>query len=156
MAIVKRSNGPAMLERTRSEFDRFFDEMWRTPNPRFFRTPSLFEMADTQYLHWHPMADIEETGNVFIVTLELPGVDKKDINVSIDNNTLNVRGERKWDDSKNRQFHLREINHRPFYRSFTLPGLIDRQAVTAEYKDGILTVTVKKRDESRPKDIEIH
>ncbi|MFQ5709899.1 MAG: Hsp20/alpha crystallin family protein [bacterium] len=156
MELVKRSETGSTIDRPWSRLDRFIDEMWRSPFSAFFRAPSLFEMGDTEYLHWHPYADIEETDDDYVLRMDLAGISKKDINISLENNVLTVRGERKRDEADKRTVHVNERFFGKFYRSFVLPSTVDPDSVNAEYKDGVLTVTIKKREEAKPKAIEIH
>ncbi len=153
MELVKRSEVSSPVERAWSAFDRFFDEMWRSPISRFFRAPSLFELTDTEYFHWHPYADIEETDDGYIVRMDLAGVNKNDIHVSLENNVLTVRGERKREEGQERTFHFNERFYGKFYRSFVLPSTVDPDSVAAEYKDGVLTINIRKKEEARPKAI---
>lgn len=153
MAVTRESRA---VERPLTQIDRWFDEMWRNTISRFFRTPSLFELRDMELMPWQPLADIEETDDAFIIRMDLPGVTKNDIHLTIDNNTLTIRGERKRVGSEKREdYHLLERYYGNFQRSFVLPSTIDENNVNAEYKDGVLTVTLKKKEEAKPKAIEI-
>ncbi|NIR49249.1 Hsp20/alpha crystallin family protein [candidate division KSB1 bacterium] len=156
MAIVKRLEDRPTVDRPWNAMERFFDEMWRTPFSRFLRTPSLFD-TDTEWFGWHPMADIEETDDSYLIRMDLPGMKKKDIHVSIDNNVLTIEGERKRDEkSKDENYRIMERFYGKFNRSFTLPSSVDVKSVDAEFKDGVLVVNLKKKEESKPKAIEIH
>lgn len=151
--LIKRTEDLAAVDRRWSNFDRMFDELWRMPISRLFRIPSL-EMADAEWLHWHPAADIEETDDAYILRMDLPGVNKKDVSVTIQNNVLSVRGERKRDEA-DKTYHVTERFTGNFYRSFVLPSTVDENSIVAEYKDGVLTATIRKKEEAKPKAIEI-
>jgi len=87
---------------------------------------------------------------------ELPGIDPKDVQVGVENNVLTVRGERKFDSEvKREQYHRVERAYGTFTRSFTLPNVVDTDKIKAEYKDGVLRVTLPTREEAKPKQISI-
>jgi HSP20 family protein len=105
---------------------------------------------------WVPACDIYETDKEMIVKAELPGLKKEDVIVSIDNNVLMLRGERRFaDEVKREDFHRVERAYGEFLRSFTLPAFIDTTKILAEFKDGLLMVTLPKREEAKPKQIDI-
>src|SRR5258708_3162960 len=92
---------------------------------------------------WAPAVDIfEQDGNI-VLKAELPGVDPKDVDVRVENNVLTLRGERKLDgDVKKEGYHRVERAYGSFGRSFTLPTVVDTEKIKAEYKDGVLRVTL--------------
>src|SRR5262245_40226824 len=103
---------------------------------------------------WAPACDIYETGNEIVVKLELPEVKRDNVHVSIENNVLTIRGERKFEgDTSRESYHRVERAYGEFVRSFSLPATIDSAKVEAEFKDGILRVTLPKREEAKPKQI---
>jgi HSP20 family protein len=105
---------------------------------------------------WTPPVDIYETENEVIVKAELPEVNQKDIEIQVENNTLTLRGERKFDkEVKQENFHRIERSYGTFARSFTLPATIDQEKIRADYKDGILRVVMPKREETKPKQIKV-
>ena len=105
---------------------------------------------------WAPACDIYETDNEIVVKAELPEVNKENVYVSIDNNLLTVRGERKFsEETKKENYHRVERSYGEFMRSFTIPSFVDVNKVNAEFKDGMLRVTLAKREESKPKQIEV-
>ena len=106
--------------------------------------------------NWVPACDIYETDKDIVVKAELPGLKKEDVFVSIENNVLMLRGERKFSDEVKREnFHRVERTYGEFLRSFTLPTFVDTTKILAEFKDGILIVTLPKREEAKPKQIEV-
>jgi HSP20 family protein len=106
--------------------------------------------------NWVPACDIYETDKDIVVKAELPGLKKEDVLVSIENNVLMLRGERKFSDEVKREnFHRVERTYGEFLRSFTLPTFVDTTKILAEFKDGILIVTLPKREEAKPKQIEV-
>ncbi len=106
--------------------------------------------------NWVPACDIYETDKDIVVKAELPGLKKEEVFVSIENNVLMLRGERKFtDEVKRENFHRVERTYGEFLRSFTLPTFVDTTKILAEFKDGILMVTLPKREEAKPKQIEV-
>ncbi len=105
---------------------------------------------------WTPAVDIYETENSLVVTAEIPGVSEKDIDVRIENNQLVIKGERKFEkETKEENYHRIERVYGNFYRSFSLPNTVDPDKVKAEYKNGVLKITLGKKEEVKPKQIKI-
>jgi HSP20 family protein len=105
---------------------------------------------------WNPLVDIFENDNAIVVKAELPGVDIKDIEVRLDNYVLTLKGERRFEkETKEENYHRIEREYGTFSRAFTLPAAVNADKATAEYKDGVLTVTVLKKEETKPKPIKI-
>src|SRR5438552_17169958 len=105
---------------------------------------------------WAPAVDIYEQDNNIVLKAELPGVDPKDVDIRLENNTLALRGERKFDNEvKKENDHRVERAYGAFTRSFTLPTVVDQGNIKAEFKDGVLRVTLPKREEAKPKQIQI-
>jgi HSP20 family protein len=106
--------------------------------------------------NWVPACDIYETEKEIVLKAELPGLKKEDVFVSIENSVLTIRGERKFEEEvKKENFHRVERSYGEFLRSFTLPAFIDATKILAEFKDGLLMVTLPKREEAKPKQIEV-
>jgi HSP20 family protein len=105
---------------------------------------------------WTPVCDVYETDKEIVLKTELPGLKKELVNVSIENNVLMIQGERKFEEeTKKENFHRVERNYGKFLRTFTLPTFVDPARIMAEFKDGILIVTLPKREEAKPKQIEV-
>ena len=105
---------------------------------------------------WAPAVDIYEVDGALVLKAELPGMQREDIDVNIENNTLTIRGERKLDtEIKQDSFHRVERAYGSFVRSFSLPNTIDAAKVAAEYKNGVLSVTLPVREEAKPRTINI-
>ena len=105
---------------------------------------------------WAPPVDVYETEHNLVIKAELPGLDPKDVNVRVENNVLEIGGERKSEkDLKEGNYHRVERSYGAFSRSFTLPSTVTTENVTAEYKDGVLTLSLAKREEAKPKTIQI-
>lgn len=105
---------------------------------------------------WAPAVDIIEEKDHFVVRAELPGVAKKDVKITIENNVLMLRGEKKFEEEKDgKNFHRVERSYGAFYRSFTLPTSVISNKIEALYSDGVLNITIPKSEEAKPKEIEV-
>lgn len=105
---------------------------------------------------WAPPVDIYEHDGTLVLKAELPGIEPKDVDVRVENNVLTLRGERKFDQEVKREScHRVERAYGTFTRSFTLPSVVDTQGIKAEFKDGVLRVTMPKREDAKPKQIQI-
>jgi HSP20 family protein len=105
---------------------------------------------------WSPSVDIFENKNEIVLEAELPGMTAEDVNISIENNVLTLHGERKFekkDESDN--FHRVERSYGSFTRSFTLPPTVSSENANAEFNNGVLRLTLAKREEAKPRRIEI-
>jgi HSP20 family protein len=120
---------------------------------RMFST--LEQEAFTQA--WVPAVDIYETDtHEVVIKAELPDVKKEDIGVSVENNVLTLTGERKPEQSKREQFQRVERRFGSFSRSFTLPTSVDAGQIAASYKDGVLTIRLPRREETKPRQITVN
>jgi HSP20 family protein len=107
-------------------------------------------------LAWVPAADIYESDHELIVNLDLPGVDPKAVDVRIENNLLTIRGERQVEQKQNRDnFHRVERSYGTFTRSFTLSTSVDSDKIRADYKAGVLNITLPKAEAAKPRRIQI-
>ncbi|OGU23579.1 MAG: heat-shock protein [Hydrogenophilales bacterium RIFOXYD1_FULL_62_11] len=105
---------------------------------------------------WSPKVDISETDQAFTIKAELPEVRKEDIKVNIENGMLSISGERKQEkEEKDKKFHRVERFYGSFMRSFTLPDNVDASQIKAEYKDGMLNLSLPKTAENKPKATEV-
>ena len=106
---------------------------------------------------WTPPVDIYQTGDhEFVLKAELPDMSREDIDISVDNFVLTVRGEKKVAaDVKEEQFHHVERHYGVFSRSFTLPQTVDTGRVSADYKQGVLTVRLPLREDAKPRSIKV-
>lgn len=145
MAIVRWEPFRDVMTAQR-EFDRLFKEGF---------TPFVGE-GELSTRTWAPPVDIYETENDIVLKAELPGVDPKDVEVKVEDNTLYLKGERKFEkEVKNESYHRVERSYGSFARSFSLPNSISAEKVKAEFKDGLLTLTLPKREEAKPRTIKI-
>jgi HSP20 family protein len=125
-------------------------------NRLFNETVLRGQGEDSALMTWSPAVDIYETENELVVKADLPDVSEKDIDVRVENNLLTVRGERKFEKSVSEDNYLRvERSYGTFSRSFSLPNTVNAEAIHAEYKNGVLTVTMPKREESKPRQVKV-
>jgi HSP20 family protein len=144
MAIV-RYNPFHDLRTIQEQMNRLIDLAWNRESGEDIREGA-----------WQPPVDIYEDENSVIIKAELPDVDQKDIEVKIEDNTLVLRGERKQDQTiKKENYHRIERFYGSFQRSFALPLTIDREKVKASCDKGILTIILPKREETKPKQINV-
>jgi HSP20 family protein len=106
---------------------------------------------------WIPSVDIFETDkHEIVIKAEMPGLRKEEIDLRVENNTLTLRGERRREQEvKDEQYHRVERSFGTFSRTFSLPNTVDGNRVAAEYKDGVLTVTLPMREEAKPRQIQV-
>ncbi len=103
-----------------------------------------------------PSIDISETDKQYLIDVEVPGINKNDIDLNIENNTLTISGERKFEKKEdNKQYHRVESHYGTFSRSFTLPDNVDVESISATYNNGILHITVDKSEQQMKKQIKI-
>ena len=134
------------LSMLQDRMNRLFDDAgrpWRTDEPA----------ATTS---WSPSVDIFETEGEIVVKAELPGMDRKDIQLNLENNVLSLRGERKFQkETKDDNYHRIERSYGVFSRSFSIPATVDEERIRADYKDGVLKIVLPKKDQAKPKQIKI-
>src|SRR5579863_5189888 len=106
---------------------------------------------------WSPAVDIVETENELIVKADLPDVKIEDIGVHVENQTLTIKGERKFEKDENaRGYHRIERSYGTFVRSFAVPSTVDTESVQADYKNGVLTVKLAKKAAAKPRQIKVN
>ena len=128
------------------EMNRLFDS--------FLRSDSADESMASSY--WTPAVDILEADDAYTVEAELPGLKKDEVKISVQDNILTLRGEKKDERKESKKGYLRmETSYGSFTRSFTLPTTINPSKIEAEFKDGILKIQIPKAEEAKPKMIEV-
>ena len=106
---------------------------------------------------WAPSVDIYETEQELVVKADLPEIDPKDLDIRVENNLLTIRGERKFEKNVNEENYLRvERSYGSFARSFTLANSVNSEAIKADYQNGVLTLSIPKREEAKPKQIKVN
>ncbi len=112
--------------------------------------------TDTEETYWMPTVDISETENYFEIRAELPGVSESDVNISVTDNRLTVKGEKRQEaETDGKNYHRVERRYGNFQRSFTLPRNVETSNIKAGYTDGVLTLTIPKAEEAKPTEIPI-
>jgi len=130
----------------------FQDQVNRLFDDNFTRDASRHADMAT----WAPLVDIYETENELVVEADLPDLQEKDIDVHVENNTLTIRGQRTFEKGVNEDKYLRvERTYGPFMRSFSLPSTVKSENIRAEYHNGVLSLHMPKREESKPKQVKI-
>jgi HSP20 family protein len=136
------------LSDIQSEMNRLFDG--------FFGRPSQVGQVGGMERVWAPAVDMYETKDELVITAELPGLTEKDIQLSITRDMLTIRGERRWDQEvKQDNYYRGERWFGKFERALPLPIPVQAEKVKASYRDGVLTVTLPKAEEIKPKEIKI-
>ena len=134
------------LERIKSEMDRVWDS--------FFATKPAVKAGEGG--EWFPSLDVTETKNDILVKAEIPGMDPKDIDISLNNDILTIKGEKKQEkEEKEENYHLIERSYGKFVRSVKLPGEVKSDKINASYKNGVLNITLPKSEEAKKKEVKI-
>jgi HSP20 family protein len=133
------------FERMRRDMDRFWDS--------FFQRGVRRTDEDAE---WLPSLDVAETKDEIVVKAEVPGMDPKDIDISLSDGLLTIKGEKKQErEEKEEDYHLVERSYGTFTRSIRLPKEVRRDKISASYKNGVLKVTLPKSEEAKQKEIKI-
>jgi HSP20 family protein len=105
---------------------------------------------------WAPPVDIKETENELVLRADLPDIDLKDVDIQLENGTLTMSGQRKFEKAdKGEGYHRIERSYGEFVRCFSLPDTVDTEKVKADYKRGVLTVTLPKKEVAKPKSVKV-
>jgi HSP20 family protein len=136
---------PFRVSTLQDQFNRLFNQAFDRSAEEGSLTP------------WAPAVDIYETEHELVVKADLPDVKPEELDIRVENNILTIRGERKFEKKVNENNYLRvERSYGSFSRSFSLASTVNSEAIKAEYKDGVLTLTVPKREEAKPKQIKVN
>ena len=126
------------------QINRLFNDVFERPGD------------ESNLTSWAPAVDIFETEHELVVKADLPDVDPKDLDIRVENNILSIRGERKFEKKVSEDKYLRvERAYGSFSRSFSLANSVNSEAIKADYQNGVLTLTVPKREEAKPKQIKV-
>ncbi len=132
------------LTTLQERLNKVFDDMF----------PGALKSRETN--EWIPAVDIYETNDAINIEVEAPGMKQEDIKINLENNTLTIYGERKFEKKEeNKNYYRMERSYGSFSRSFLLPENVNVEGIKAKYKDGVLTITLPKKPESKPKEIPI-
>jgi HSP20 family protein len=135
-----------------------FDVAFR-PQTRLWDSPIsdwIIPSTNLEECDWLPPSDIAETDREYHLTMELPGIDMKNLDISFSEGVLTVKGEKTKEGSVGESCYCSERYSGSFQRSFRIPGAVDKENIKAKYRDGILRVSLAKSEESVVKKIEIH
>jgi HSP20 family protein len=128
------------------------DQIHRLFNDAFERTGE-----ESNLTAWAPAVDIYENEHELVVKADLPDIDPKELDIRVENNILSIRGERKFDKDANQENYLRvERAYGSFSRSFSLANTVNSEAIKADYSNGVLTLSIPKREEAKPKQIKVN
>jgi HSP20 family protein len=132
----------------RERMNRLFDDSW-------FRTDGYGD--DVAMGMWSPAVDMFEKNDHLVIKAELPGMEKKDINLDLKDGVLTLRGERKHENQvQDENFYRREMSYGKFVRTFSLPSDVDPEKIKAEFQNGLLTIEVPKPEQHKPKQITVN
>jgi len=138
---------PSDVLNMQREINRMFDSFFRS------EIPEGSPLAESV---WTPAVDIAEDENGYIVQVELPGVAREQVKITMQDNVLSIKGEKAQEnESRTSSFHRTERSYGSFERRFSLPSNVRQDSIDATFKDGILTVTLPKAEEAKPKQIEV-
>jgi len=140
MTFVTRTN-PRTLQA------RFFE-------PFFGRFNFLDESLDNGT--WAPPVDVAEETDKILVKVEVPGMNESDLKIHFEDGLLTVSGERQFERKDDRNYHRIERTYGSFVRTFSLPRSVDANAIVASYKNGVLEIEIPKKDEAKPRQIQIN
>lgn len=130
----------------RERMNRWFEDM----------ASSRGEEKDLVSSSWAPAVDIFETEKELILSAEIPGIEEKDIELKIEDNTLVIKGDRKFEkETKEENYHRIERSYGSFFRSFSLPSYVDLEKIEAEHENGILKIRMPKKTERKPRTVKI-
>jgi HSP20 family protein len=138
------------------KYNPFESELESFPSLRLFQDSVSRLFSEPASRPWSPSVDIFETENDLVLKADLPEVDPNDVEIRLENGTLLLKGERKFEEQKTgKGYHRIERSYGSFVRAFSLPDSVDGEKVKADYKAGVLTVTLPKKEVAKPKSIKI-
>ena len=148
-STVAASRGWQPFESLKQEVDRLFDEFdggfWPSPFRRAFQSEPLRRLQEAT-----PAVDIAEKDGAYEISAELPGMEEKDIDVSVANGVLTIKGEKREEkEEKRKDYHVSERRYGTFQRSFSVPDGIDADKISASFKKGVLTIALPKTPEAQ-------
>ena len=145
MRILTRWEPARGLTTLQNQVNRLFNDSFR-------RTDEEASLSA-----WAPAVDVYETEYELVVKADLPEADPKDLDIRVENNILTISGERKFEKKVNEENYLRvERSYGSFARSFTLANTVNPEAIKADYQNGVLTLSIPKREEAKPKQIKVN
>ena len=144
MVLLTRYGSQVPFRSLSREMERLFEDFFGSPR------------EGTSLAEWAPAVDIKEEEGAYRVQVDLPGLKKEDINIEVNENRLAISGERQFEQEEKRDdYHFVERSYGRFHRAFNLPSSVDANKIDATYKDGVLEVTLPKKEEVKPKKVTI-
>ena len=148
MKMIKREE-PTTIDMLRREMDHFFDDLvpfsWRKEN------------GGSDLRTWAPSADISEDDHEYLIKIDIPGMEKKDIKVNYQDGRVTITGERKTESKEEKKDYIRQERYQGgFYRSFSLPDTIKEDEIHATFKEGVLKLVIPKAETVKPKSIKVN
>jgi HSP20 family protein len=131
-----------------------FPEM-EFPGLRLFQDAVGRLLSEPASRPWVPAVDILETENELVLRADLPGVDMSNVEIQVENSTLTLKGERRFEKTDKQGYHRIERNFGAFARYFSLPDTVDSEKVRADYRSGVLTITLPKKEVAKPRSVRI-
>jgi HSP20 family protein len=145
------------MRATISRFEPFRTHSVQDQISRLFNEAFARSSDESSITTWAPAVDIFETEHELVVKADLPDIKPEELDIRVENNILTIRGERKFEKKVNENNYLRvERSYGSFSRSFSLANTVNTEAIKAEYKNGVLTLTIPKREEAKPKQIKVN
>ncbi len=149
MRMITTREPVSQMTNLARDMERFFNTMWggRLQNR---------DEADSMWGTWVPAVNILERENEIEITAEMPGVNPKDVEVTVEEGVLSIKGERRFEEvSQNETYHRIESSYGTFERRFTVPTSVDPNKIEARFKNGIMTLVLPKREESKPRTVKV-
>jgi HSP20 family protein len=145
MRILTRWEPTRGLTTLQDQVNRLFNDSFRRSD------------AEAGLSTWTPSVDVYETEHELVVKADLPEIDPKDLDIRVESNVLTISGERKFEKKVNEESYLRvERSYGSFARSFTLANTVNPEGIKADYQNGVLTLSIPKREEAKPKQIKVN
>lgn len=145
------------MRTTLSRFEPFRTNSLQEQISRLFNEAFERSSDESSITTWAPAVDIFETEHELVVKADLPDIKPEELDIRVENNILTIRGERKFEKKVDENNYLRvERSYGSFSRSFSLANTVNSEAIKAEYKNGVLTLTIPKREEAKPKQIKVN
>jgi len=145
MAIIRWDPFRDMVT-LREKMNRLFEDYY----------PARTEERDIVSSTWAPSVDIYESENELVLTAEVPGIKDDDIEIRLEDNTLTIKGERKFEkETKEENYHRVERSYGSFFRSFTLPAYIEQEKIEAEHENGVLKIKMPKKIEAKSRQVKV-
>src|SRR5690242_5508662 len=138
------------------KYNPFHNEFDDFPGLRLFQDTVSRMLSEPATRPWTPSVDILETENELVLKADLPEIDPNQVEIQLENGTLTLKGERKFEQQKNgKGYHRIERSYGTFVRAFSLPDTVDSDKVKADYKTGVLTITLPKKEVAKPKSVKV-